>query len=93
LLVGVLLLCYWQLGDSNRAMEMAKLFVYPSGYWAKLAAAKAELSEGNISNATFLLAKVTTDFPVSKSQVNEHIDAWRGIDWPLFHTLTKVPKP
>lgn len=85
--------CNWEIGETNMAVTLAKEFKNPDARWAKLAAVKAELGSGNISNATVQLAFFATNFPTFSMLPKEGMHAWRKIDWELFNKLTRTEKP
>jgi hypothetical protein len=81
--------CYWETGETNKAVMLAKEFQNPSGRWAKWALAKAELETGNISNATVHLAAISTNFPTMLNALpKQGYDVWKKVDWQLFNKLT-----
>jgi hypothetical protein len=85
--------CYWETGETNMAINLAKEFKDPSTRWAQWAAAKAELETGNISNATVHLAAISTNFPTMDDLPKQGYDVWKKINWQLFNKLTTTTKP
>jgi hypothetical protein len=85
--------CYLEIGETNKAINLAKEFKNPSTRWAQWASAKAELEAGNISNATVHLAAISTNFPTMDTLPKQGYDVWRKVDWQLFNKLTTTTKP
>jgi hypothetical protein len=77
-----------QIGQTNKAVELAKGFKSPTGRWAQWAAAKAELETGNVSNATVQFGKLTRDNPTILMIPQEGNDLFKKIDWKLFREVT-----
>jgi tetratricopeptide (TPR) repeat protein len=82
--------CYWETGETNKAMTSAKQFNNSSGRWAQWAAAKAQLETGDITNATIQLANIYTNYPtmIARGFVQEGFPVWRKVDWQLFKGKT-----
>jgi hypothetical protein len=80
--------CNLELGDTNKATRLAKGFKDPIFRWAKWVTAKAELESGAISNATFIAANLTTNFPSMRMLPDRGSHIWRKLDWNLFEQLT-----
>jgi hypothetical protein len=85
--------CYWETGETNKAIILAKEFKDPSTRWAQWAVAIAELETGNISNATVHLAAISTNFPTMDALPKQGYDVWKKINWQLFNKLTTTTKP
>jgi hypothetical protein len=87
--------CDWEIGETNKAITLAKEFKNPDARWAKWATAKAELESGIVSNATVQLVFITTNFPTMIALPKQGWDMWRKVDWQLFNkltTTTKIPR-
>jgi len=82
--------CYWEAGQSNRAMTLAKDFKNPSGRCAQWASAKADLEAGNLSNATVRFFSLTTNFPSMEQLPDQGYHIYRNLDWQLFDRLKKT---
>jgi hypothetical protein len=85
--------CYWETGESNRAVTLAKEFKNTSARWAQWAAAKAELEAGSISNATVLFASIMTNVAKMDRLPARGSHVLRNIDWNLFDRLTGTNAP
>ena len=85
--------CCYEIGQTNRAVMLAKDFKDPSGRWKQWAKAKAELESGNISNATVLSYKLSTNFPTMSQLPNPNYDIYRHVDWALFNKLKEARNP
>ena len=84
---------YFEQGETNQALELAKGFKNPTGRWAELAGAITELHTGNVSNATVRLVDFTRKNPTMKLLPKEGLTLWKKIDWQLFHKLAPSEKP
>jgi hypothetical protein len=84
---------YFELGETNQALELAKGFKEPAARWAQWAAAMTELHTGNVSNATVRLAVLKRKNPSMISLPREGESLWNRIDWKLFHELTSTETP
>ena len=86
--------CYWETGETNKALTLAKEFKDTSGRWVRLASAKAELETGNVTNATLQLANLYTNYPtmLAKRFIQEGFPVWRKVNWELFKQSTGQTK-
>jgi len=82
-----------ELGETNKAFDMAKGFNAPTGRWARWAEAKAELETGSVSNATVHFANLVRENPFLLLVPKEGLWFWRKIDWQSFHKLTSTRQP
>jgi hypothetical protein len=85
--------CDWEIGETNKAITLAKGFKNPDARWAKWAAAKAELESGNVSNATVQFAFLAKNIPAMFFLPKQESQFWRKTDWDLFNKLVKTEKP
>ena len=81
-----------ELGETNKAAELAKHFKDPAGRWKRWANAMTELNTGSVSNATVQFVNLTKNDPSMKPLPVEGPFGWRKIDWQLFHKLTSTEK-
>jgi tetratricopeptide (TPR) repeat protein len=79
--------CYWEIGDTNKAILLAKDFKNSSGRWAQWAAIKAEMETGKITNATLQLVNLYTNYPtmLGRDLIINKFPIWRKTDWQLFN--------
>lgn len=82
--------CYYETGQTNEAVTLAKNFASHSARWAQWATAKAELESGNISNATVLFFSISTNYPSMTELPNQSYHIYRHIDWGLFNKLKET---
>jgi hypothetical protein len=81
------------IGETNRAQELAKGFKESNARWAKWANALTELQTGSISNATVQFVDLTKNNPTMNALPKEGDLFWRKIDWQLFNKLSSTQKP
>ena len=84
---------YLEIGETNRALELAKGFKDGLARWAQWTGAMTDLHTGSVSNATVRFADLTRMNPTMTVLPKEDIVFWRRIDWQLFHTRLSSEKP
>ena len=82
-----------KMGETNKAVELAKGFKSPTARWAQWASSCIELETGSVSNATVQFADFTRKNPTMGSFFPKEENAyWSKMDWQLFHKLISGEK-
>ena len=85
---------WFEVGQTNKAVELAKGFKDSAGRWAKWGNAFVELETGSVSNATVSFAELSkANQSTMLISPQEGARFWRKLDWPLLRKLSSPEKP